>query len=94
MHPRKVSLLAASVALLLICAQPVGAKTDEGYLIIKADPPETYIYADGIPYVEANGHFIKLTPGVHKIDLYNYGYKPECCGTAILAGPVHGREKL
>jgi uncharacterized Zn-binding protein involved in type VI secretion len=88
MHLRKLGLLAASVALLLIGLQPIQAKSHYGYLRVNVSPRQAYIYADGIPYVESNGHYIILTPGEHKIDLYNYGYRPESRNVTIVAGKL------
>jgi len=77
MRVRQVSLLVSWVAWLLICVQPAWAKSDRGYLIVHVSPPQTYIYADGEPVVEAHGHYIILSAGQHTINMYNYGYKPE-----------------
>jgi outer membrane protein OmpA-like peptidoglycan-associated protein len=45
--------------------------------MVRVSPRQAYIYADGNPVVDAAHHFVVLAPGEHKIDLYNYGYKPE-----------------
>jgi len=76
MQKRNLGMLILGIALLLICVHPAMAK-DKGYLIVHVNPAETYIYADGEPVVESNRHYIILSPGDHKIDMYNYGYKPE-----------------
>ncbi len=75
MRIRNFTFLLSSIALLLTCVQPVLAQ--RGSLIVRVSPRETYIYADGEPTLESRGHHITLTPGQHKIDLYNYGYKTE-----------------
>jgi hypothetical protein len=75
-------MLILGIALLLICVHPAMAKS-RGYLIVHVSPPETYIYADGEPVVESKGHYIILTPGEHKIDMYNYGYKSETRNVTI-----------
>ena len=54
-----------------------------GRLVVRVNPRETYIYADGKPVVEARGHFVTLPAGEHRIDLYNYGYKPESRNVTI-----------
>ena len=82
MRNRNLGMLILGVALLLICVHPAMAKS-RGYLIVHVSPPETYIYADGEPVVESKGHYIILTPGDHKIDMYNYGYKPETRNVTI-----------
>src|ERR1035441_9563514 len=76
MRKRNLGMLILGAALLLICVRPAMAKS-RGYLKVHVNPPETYIYADGEPVVESKGHYIILTPGEHRIDMYNYGYKPE-----------------
>ena len=74
MRARQFSFLLSSIALLIVCVQP--ALAQRGKLIVRANPREAYIYADGEPVVEARGHYVTLPAGEHKIDLYNYGYKP------------------
>jgi hypothetical protein len=76
MSNRKVSLLISFVAL-LVWVQPAAAKVYEGHLVVHSNPKQAYVYADGEPVVESLGHFIRLSPGQHRIDLYNFGYKPE-----------------
>jgi hypothetical protein len=85
MRNRNLGILILGAALLLICGQPLIAKSDRGYLTVHVSPPETYIYADGEPVVESNRHYIILTAGEHQIDLYNYGYKPETRKVTITA---------
>jgi len=75
--------LSCVVALVLVSVQPVMAQG--GKLIVRANPRETYIYADGKPVAEARGHHLALPAGEHKIDLYNYGYKPESRNVTIEA---------
>jgi plastocyanin len=87
MNSRKITLLVSSVALLLVSMHPAWAE-DRGYLRINANPAQAYIYADGVPYVESQRHFISLTPGEHKIDIYNYGFKPESRTVNIVAGKL------
>jgi outer membrane protein OmpA-like peptidoglycan-associated protein len=83
MRIRQLSFLLSTVVLLLIYVQPVMAQ--RGRLIVRVNPRETYIYADGKPVVEARNHFVTLPAGEHKIDLYNYGYKPESRNVTITA---------
>ena len=82
MHHSSKFYLAIAV-LLLTCVQPVVAQS--GKLKVKVTPREAYIYADGTPVVEARGHSLTLSAGEHKIDLYNYGYKPESRNVTIEA---------
>ena len=77
-------LLSATAALLLFSVQPLMAQS--GKLVVRVVPREAYIFADGIPVVDANHHFVVLDAGEHKIDLYNYGYKPASRNVTIEAG--------
>ena len=83
MRVRQFSYLLSSAILLLICVQPAMAQS--GKLIVRANPPQAYIYVDGQPVVDAKGHHVCLTAGDHKVDLYNYGYKPESRNVTITA---------
>ncbi|MGD1154897.1 MAG: OmpA family protein [Terriglobia bacterium] len=85
MRVRQLSyFLSATAALLLFSVQPLMAQ--RGRLVVRVVPRETYIFADGIPVVDANHHFVVLDAGEHKIDLYNYGYKPASRNVTIAAG--------
>lgn len=58
---------------------------DTGRLRVKVTPEEAYIWVDD----KAASHrssTLKLTPGEHKITVYNYGYQPETHKINILAG--------
>jgi hypothetical protein len=83
MRVRQLSL-GVSLVTLLSCLQPALA-SDRGSLVVRVSPKETYIYADGKPVYEAKGHYITLDAGEHKIDLYNYGFKPETRTVTITA---------
>ncbi len=84
MRVLKLSFPLCTFALLLACVQPLMAQT--GKLVVHVNPREAYIYADGKPVLEARGHHVTLSAGEHKIDLYNYGYKPETRSVTIEAG--------
>lgn len=83
MRKRQFGFLLSTLLLLLSGVQPLLAQ--RGKLLIRVNPPETYIYADGVPMLEARGHYLKLSAGTHKIDLYNYGYKAETRTVNIVA---------
>lgn len=76
MSVRQGSLAVLSIAVMLCCAYPTVAQ-DRGSLIVRVSPKDTYVYADGEPLYWSKGHYFTLTAGQHKIDLYNYGYRPE-----------------
>lgn len=83
MRVRQFSFLLSAVVLLLTWAQP--ARSQSGKLIVRANPPQAYIYVDDQPVVDSKGHLVCLTPGNHKVDIYNYGYKPETRNVTITA---------
>jgi outer membrane protein OmpA-like peptidoglycan-associated protein len=72
-----------SLLLLLLSVQPVKAQT--GKLVVHAQPRQTYVYVDGAAIVDSSSHWICLSAGAHKVDLYNYGYKPETRNVTIAA---------
>src|SRR5579864_7125417 len=77
MRFRHLGSMISWTALAFFCTLPLMAVEKEGHLKIHCYPKQAYVYADGEPIVESLGHFISLSPGTHRIDLYNYGYKPE-----------------
>jgi len=85
MRVRQLSMSVWTFTLLAFWAPPAWAG-DRGSLIVRVNPAETYIYADGEPVIESKGHYITLPEGEHKIGLYNYGYKPESRSVSITAG--------
>lgn len=76
-------LMSTLAALMLICVPSSWAQ--EGKLMVRVVPREAYIFADGNPVVDAAHHYVILNAGQHKIDLYNYGYKPESRTVSIEA---------
>ena len=75
MRIRQLSFfLSALAVLLLISVQP--PRPSQGRLVVRVIPGQAYIFADGNPVVDVDHHYLVLSPGEHKIDLYNYGYKP------------------
>ena len=58
---------------------------DTGQVRVEVSPEEAYIWVDG----KATSHrssTLKLTPGEHKITVYNYGFKPETHNVTVKAG--------
>ena len=85
MRVHKLSFLFMALpVLLLMNVQTTRAQT--GLLGVRVVPRQAYIFADGNPVVDANGHFAVLGPGEHKIGVYNYGYKPEFRTVQIESG--------
>jgi outer membrane protein OmpA-like peptidoglycan-associated protein len=71
---------------LLVCAGTVPSLAQEGTLKIRVTPKQAYAFVDGRAYAEATLHALYLSPGDHKIDLYNYGYLPASATVSIKAG--------
>jgi len=60
---------------LLLFGGTTRAVAQEGKLVLKVTPPQTYIFVDGHAISEVSKHHsLRLSPGDHKIDLVNYGY--------------------
>ncbi len=68
------------VLMMLLIAFVIGSGTQswakDGKLLVLVSPPETYIFVDGAAIAQGS-QYLKLTPGEHKIGLYNYGFRPE-----------------
>ncbi len=75
MHKSKISVLLSALAVLLLIGTQ-SAKA-QGRLVVHTVPAQAFVYADGNPMVDAAHHFLILPAGEHKIDVYNYGFKPE-----------------
>jgi outer membrane protein OmpA-like peptidoglycan-associated protein len=76
--------LTATVILLLACGLPTLAQ--DGKLKIHVTPKQAYAFVDGRAYGEATLRALYLSPGDHKIDLYNYGYAPASTNVSIVSG--------
>jgi outer membrane protein OmpA-like peptidoglycan-associated protein len=76
--------LTATVILLFAGALPSLAQ--DGKLKIRVTPKQAYAFVDGRAYGEATLHALYLSPGDHKVDLYNYGYAPASTNVSIVAG--------
>ncbi len=73
------------ITLALMCSVPPSfAQT--GKLRVKAVPPQAFVFVDGKAIHEASKDRIALSPGDHKVDVYNYGYKPVSRNVTIQAG--------
>ena len=65
----------------------------DGKLVLKVNPKQTYVFVDGRAISEASKHHsLKLAAGDHKIDLVNYGYAPENRTVTITAGQTTNLE--
>jgi outer membrane protein OmpA-like peptidoglycan-associated protein len=77
-------LAVSAILLILTGTQPSLAQ--EGKLTIHVNPKQAYAFVDGHAYGEATIHALYLSPGDHKVDLYNYGYAPSSSSVSITAG--------
>jgi outer membrane protein OmpA-like peptidoglycan-associated protein len=73
------------LAVALICSVSP-ALAQNGKLKVKAIPSQAYVFVDGKASWEASKGGISLSAGDHKVDVYNYGYKPASRNVAIPAG--------
>jgi hypothetical protein len=85
-HHRVVSVI------LLILTAILPSLAQEGKLKIHVSPKQAYAFVDGRAYAEATLHALYLSPGDHKIDLYNYGYLPASATVSITAGQTTNLE--
>lgn len=79
-----LSIGAFAVLILIFGANPVLAQ--DGRLKIHVTPKQAYAFVDGHAAGEAARRRFDLSPGDHKIDLYNYGYKSASRTVSIVAG--------
>ena len=56
-----------------------------GEVRVRVTPEEAYIWVDDKPASHRTST-LKLTPGEHKIVVYNYGYQPQMQTVSVLAG--------
>jgi len=90
MRVRQLTLVASLMTLLLASWQ-LAAASDRGSLVVRSNPKDAYVYADGEPVYWAKGHYITLEAGDHKIDIYNYGFRPE---TRTVTSTAHHTTKI
>jgi outer membrane protein OmpA-like peptidoglycan-associated protein len=77
-----VALLAVFVS--FVSVRP--ALAQDGRLRIHVTPKQAYAFVDGNAVGEASRRTMTLSPGDHKVDLYNYGYKPVTRTVSIASG--------
>ena len=74
--------IAASILILLVSGVTVA---QDGKLAVQATPKQAYVFVDGRAMGEAT-HKYTLSPGEHKVELANYGYKSASQTVSITAG--------
>src|SRR5690348_18319767 len=74
--------IVASILLLLLTGVSLA---QDGKLAIQATPKQAYVFVDGHAMGQAT-HAYALSPGDHKVDLANYGYKSASQTVSIKAG--------
>lgn len=79
-----VGILGFLIVAFICSALP--ALAQNGKLKVKTIPVQAYVFVDGKSIQEASKGSISLSPGDHKVDVYNYGYKPASRNVTILAG--------
>jgi len=76
--------LAVSVALVTLWG--VAAFAQEAKLPVIVDPPQAYVFLDGMAIKEGKQAILKTTPGEHVISVYNYGYAGQIRTVNFIAG--------
>jgi outer membrane protein OmpA-like peptidoglycan-associated protein len=85
MSTRRFIFVSATVTSLLLALHIHPSAAQDGKLKVRATPREAYVFVDGVARSEAR-RTIRVAPGNHKINLYNYGYKPAQRDVSIAAG--------
>jgi outer membrane protein OmpA-like peptidoglycan-associated protein len=73
------------LGLLLVIVGGLPLLAQNGKLKVSVHPPEAYIFVDGQAMGQAN-HTLALSPGNHRVDLVNYGYKSVTRDVSISSG--------
>jgi len=76
---------AIALVVLLGMSANLPMSAQEGKLKVKVHPPEAYVFVDGKAMGQAY-HTVMLSPGNHRIDLVNYGYKTTTRDVSISSG--------
>jgi hypothetical protein len=65
---------------------PVAAFAQQAKVPVLVDPPQAYVFLDGMAIKEGKQVILKTTPGEHVISVYNYGYQGEIRTVSFTAG--------
>src|ERR1700746_1713153 len=83
----------STLAVLLALAGVLPCFAQDGKLAIHATPKQAYVFVDDHAVGEASRHhFLKLSPGDHKVELVNYGYTPTTRTVTVTGGQVTNLE--
>jgi len=82
--PSSISRIVIPLILLLAANLPGFAQ--DGKLKIHTSPKQAYVFVDNHAMGEASRHTYRVSPGDHRVDLYNYGYKTATQNVSITAG--------
>jgi outer membrane protein OmpA-like peptidoglycan-associated protein len=76
------------IPVVLFSAAVLPALPQDGKLKIHVTPRQAYVFVDGHAMAEASKHVLRLSPGTHKLDLHNYGYKTASQDVSIKSGEM------
>ena len=81
------ALLFPALGAALLYAAPLSAQTanPDGKLHIHVSPKQAYVFVDG-KAIRDGSQTIPLTPGTHKVGVYNYGYLPKTQDVQVVSG--------
>jgi outer membrane protein OmpA-like peptidoglycan-associated protein len=85
MLKRRLLFFVPMLALLAMLTPVTRSAAQDGKLKVRANPREAYIFVDGSALAEGR-RSVRVSPGAHKVVLYNYGYKPAEREVSITAG--------
>ena len=75
---------AISTAWVMLIA--VAGLAQQAKVPVLVDPPQAYVFLDGMAIKEGKQVILKTTPGEHVISVYNYGYQGEIRNVNFIAG--------
>jgi hypothetical protein len=81
------AVLFAALGAAFLYTAPLWAQTknQDGKLHIHVSPKQAYVFVDG-KAIRDGSQTIALTPGTHKVGVYNYGYLPKTQDVQIVSG--------
>jgi outer membrane protein OmpA-like peptidoglycan-associated protein len=90
---KRGALVAFSFVFLFLFGATARTLAQDGKLVLKVTPKQAYMFVDGKAISEASKHHsLSLSPGEHKLELANYGFRPESRTFTINAGKTTNLE--
>ncbi len=81
-----MSQLKFAISLAFIMLFAAAGFAQQAKVPVLVDPPQAYVFLDGMAIKEGKQVILKTTPGDHVISVYNYGYQGEIRTVSLIAG--------